>query len=394
MALERDRVFFGTGSDTPNTIDPETRKRRRSVRADVGRIAKVCDALENIDFLMSLGVAGDVPAGAPFVYEFAEMIAGTSKPIVFTAKDEADMADIYEMAAAAVGGEEALRANPFVINYSEPITPLIHSPEGLAKLLFCADHRLPIAYVSGMSAGGSAPATLAGATALGSAECLSGLVIHQLAAPGAPFIYGANVSVVDMRTMSYVYGGPEFPLTNAALADMARHYRLPVWGLAGASDAKTVDAQAGLEAMLSITMAALSRGNLVHDVGYIDSGLTSSMEMVAVCDEMIGMVRMVVRGLPTDDERLATEVIDEVGPAGNFLMTEHTRQFFRSEHFMPGLLERNNYDKWSAAGGKSLEDRANERVLEILESHQPAPLPEGAQGVIESVLKRAAARSS
>jgi len=394
MPLERNRVFFGTGSDTPNTIDPETRKRRRSVRADVGRIAKVCDALENIDFLMSLAVASDVPAGAPFVYEFADMISGTSKPIVFTAKDEADMVDIYEMAAVAAGGEEALRANPFVINYSEPITPLIHSPEGLAKLLFCADHHIPIAYVSGMSAGGSAPAALAGATALGSAECLSGLVIHQLAAPGAPFIYGANVSVVDMRTMSYVYGGPEFPLTNAALADMARHYRLPVWGLAGASDAKTVDAQAGLEAMLSILMAALSRGNLVHDVGYIDSGLTSSMEMVAVCDEMIGMVRMVVRGLPTDDERLATEVIDEVGPAGHFLVTDHTRRFFRSEHFLPGLLERNNYDKWSAAGGKSLEDRANERVLEILASHQPAPLPEGAQGVIESVLKRAAARSS
>lgn len=392
MALEENRVFFGTGSDTPNTIDPETRERRRSRRADVERIARLCDALPNIDFIMSLGVAGDVPESAPFVFEFADMMAGSSKPIVFTANDERDMADIYQMAAAVAGGEEELRANPFIIHYAEPITPLIHSPVGLRKLLFCADQRIPVVYVSGMSAGGSGPATLAGACVVGNAECLSGLVIHQLASPGAPFIYGANISVVDMSTLNYSYGGPELPITNAALADMARHYRLPSWGLAGASDAKTVDAQAGLEAMLSITMAALSRGNLVHDVGYIESGLTSSMEMVTVCDEMIAMVRMLMFGIRMDEERLALDVIDEVGPGGHFLATEHTVKFFRTDHFLARVLDRCNYEKWQAQGGKTLEDRANARVLEILSSHRPAPLPEAAQEVIASVLAKAAAR--
>jgi trimethylamine--corrinoid protein Co-methyltransferase len=389
MPLEANRVFFGTGSDTPNTIDPETRQRRRSRRADVERMARLCDALPNIDFIMSLGIAGDVPEQAPFIYEFADMIAGSSKPVCFTASDEGDMADIYEMAAAVAGGEEALRSSPFLIHYSEPLTPLIHSPNGLAKLLFCADKGIPIAYVSGMGSGASCPATLAGMCAVGNAECLSGLVIHQLARPGAPFIYGANASVMDMRTMGYVYGGPEWPLTSAVFADMARHYRLPVWGTAGASDAKTVDAQAGLEAMQSILMAALSRGNLVHDVGYIESGLTSSMEMVTMSDEIIGMVRLILRGMPTDGDHLAVDVVDEVGVGGNYLSADHTVRFFRTDHFLPGLLNRDNYDNWLRNGSRTLEDRANARVLEILNSHTPAPLPDGAREVIAAVLARA-----
>jgi len=314
------------------------------------------------------------------------MMAGSSKPIVFTAYDETDIADIYRMAVAVAGSEEALEADPFIIHYAEPITPLIHSPIGLGKLLFCAERRIPVAYVSGMTAGGSAPVTLAGACALANAECLSGLVIHQLAAPGAPFIYGANVSVLDMRTLACVYGGPEFSLTNAALADMARWYRLPVWGLAGASDAKVVDAQAGLEAMCSISTAILSRGNLVHDVGYIESGLTSSVEMITIADEIISMLRILFRGIPVDADHLALDVIDEVGPGGHFMVTDHTRHFFQTEHFLPRLLDRSNFQRWSQAGSTDLADRANARVREILASHQPAPLPDKAKSVIEKVL--------
>ena len=245
-----------------------------------------------------------------------------------------------------------------------------------------------------MSAGGSAPATLAGACAVANAECLSGLVIHQLAVPGAPFVYGANVSVLDMKTLAFVYGGPELPITNAAFAEMARHYRLPSWDMAGASDAKTMDAQAGLEAMLSVVMAVLSRGNLVHDVGYLESGLTSCMEMVTVCDEMIGMARMLFRGIPMDAEHFALDLVDEVGIGGLFLATEHTAKFFRTDHFLPNLLDRDNFTNWEAKGRSTLEDKANARVLEILASHRPAALPGPAQDTIASVLERASQRPS
>jgi trimethylamine--corrinoid protein Co-methyltransferase len=390
MPLEAGRVFFGTGSDTPYTIDPMTRERRHSRREDVTDFARLCDALPNIDFIMSMGVASDAPAEAPFLYEFAAMIAASSKPMVFTARDEDDLAQMYEMAVAVAGSAEALRANPFLIQYAEPITPLIHSPAGLAKLLFCADHGIPVAYVSGIGAGGSAPAALAGACALANAECLSGLVMHQLAAPGAPFVYGANVSVLDMRTLVLTYGGPDLSVTNAAFADMARHYRLPVWGLAGATDSKVIDAQAGLEAACSISSAILSRGNLVHDVGYMESGLTSSMEMLAICDEIIAMLRVLYTGLPMDKERLALDLIDEVGVGGHFLVTDHTRRFFQSDHFLPRLIDRSNFHRWTQAGSTDLADRANARVREILSEHTgAAPLPEAAREVIEQVLLRA-----
>jgi len=386
MPLEDGRVFFGTGSDTPNTIDPETGQRRRSRRQDVANFARLCDALPNIDFIMSMGVASDAPDTALFIHEFADMVMGSSKPMVFTASDENDIAQIHRIAAAVAGGEDALRARPFLIHYSEPVTPLIHTPAGLAKLLFCADHGIPVAYVSGIGAGGSAPAALAGACALANAECLSGLVIHQLASPGAPFIYGANVSVLDMHTLVMTYGGPDLSLTNAAFAEMARFYRLPVWGLAGATDSKVVDAQAGIEATCSISAAILSRGNLVHDVGYIESGLTSSMEMLAMCDEIIAMLRILYTGLPMDKERLAVDVIDEVGPGGHFLVTEHTRRFFRTDHFLPRLIDRSNFQRWTQAGSTDLAGRANTRLREILASHQPAPVPDEAQAVIDEVL--------
>jgi trimethylamine--corrinoid protein Co-methyltransferase len=388
MPLEEGKVFFGTGSDTPNTMDPRTRQRRASRFQDLVDIARLSDALPNIDFIMSMGIVSDAPPRSNYVHGFAAMLEGSCKPIVFTANDLQDMRYIHKMAAAAAGGEESLRANPFLVLYDEPISPLIHSPNGLAKLLYCADHGIPAAYISGMLSGGTAPVTLAGDCALANAECLSGLVIHQLAAPGAPFVYGANVALFDMSTSVCAYGGPEFSLTNAAFADLARFYHLPVWGLAGAADSKVLDAQAGAEAMFSITAAIAARGNLVHDVGYLENGLTSSMEMIAFCDEIISMLSIFFRGIPMDADRLAIDLIDEVGPGGHFLDSDHTLRYFRTEHFLPRLFDRRNFENWKSAGAPDLPSRANRRVLEILDSHRPAPLSDQAKAVIQEVLSQ------
>jgi len=138
--------------------------------------------------------------------------------------------------------------------------------------------------------------------------------------------------------------------------------------------------------MCSISTAILARGNLVHDVGYIESGLTSSMELVAICDEIISMLGMLYRGIATDGDRLAADVVDEVGPGGQFLDSDHTVRHFRTEHFLPRLLDRNNSTKWQAAGSPDLADRANARVRQILAAHRPAPLPAEAEAAIAKVL--------
>jgi trimethylamine--corrinoid protein Co-methyltransferase len=378
MPLVDQNVFYGTGSDTTFTLDLETGARRRCVLKDVGQFAGLVDGLENISFAMSMGNPEDVPkVDYVYVYAFAEMVKNTNKPIVFIADRGEDIARIYEIACMVAGGEEALRQKPFLLNYSEAISPLRFPENVMEKLLFCARKGIPICLPSGSNAGGGAPVTLAGAMAMGIAENLVGLIVHQLTAKGAPFLFGPNVSALDMRSAVVSYGCPEWSLTQAALADMRDEiYGLPIWAFAGASDSKTVDAQAGAEAMFSIVTAMLSRCNLVHDMGYLEYGSTSSLEMVTMADEMVAMARHFVSGIAVNEETLALEALERVknaGPGGMFLTDDHTFEHFQKTLFLPKLLDRSRYDSWEAAGSRDLYKRSNAEARRILAEHQVAP---------------------
>ena len=179
--------------------------------------------------------------------------------------------------------------------------------------------------------------TLAGALALGIAENMVGLVVHQLAGKGSPFLFGPNVSTLDMKSTVVSYGCPEWSLTQAALADMRDEiYGLPIWAYAGASDAKIMDAQAGVESMLSIITSMLSRCNVIHDVGFLEYGNTSSLEMVVMADELIAMSRFFTEGIQVNQETLALEAIARVaggGPGSIFLMDDHTFEHFMKAQF-------------------------------------------------------------
>ncbi|MDY6892664.1 MAG: trimethylamine methyltransferase family protein, partial [Chloroflexota bacterium] len=273
MPLVNGNPFYGTGSDATFTLDLETGQRRRVALQDAANFAKLVDGLDNISFVMSMANPEDVPVEDIYIYVFAEMVKNTNKPIVFIADSGRDIAKIYEIACLVVGGEDEFRKKPFVLNYSEAISPLRFPENVMEKLIFCARKGIPICLPSGSNAGGGAPVTLAGAMALGIAENLVGLVVHQLAGKGSPFLFGPNVSVLDMRSTVVSYGCPEWSLTQAALADMRDElYGLPIWAYAGASDAKIMDAQAGAESMFSISTAMFSRANLIHDVGFLEYG--------------------------------------------------------------------------------------------------------------------------
>lgn len=381
------RVFFGTGSDTPNTIDLQSGQRRPAVKDDTRRMATLCDALENMDFVMSMGIASDVPRSTSFVHEFDAMLRGTDKPMVFTAADNRDMQTIYEIALVLSGSPQAIRERPWLLLYSEPLSPLQHTKMGTEKLLFCAERGIPCVYVCGLMAGSTGPATLAGSLAVGNAEGLSGLVISQLKRPGAPFVYGGNVTTMDMRTSVLTYASPEFSLTNSVFAALGRYYRLPVWGLAGAADSKVVDAQAGSEATLSILSALLSGGNLVHDIGYLESGLTSSMEMILLGDEVIPMCRRFVRGVALDDASFALDLVDEIGPGGHFLESRHTRDTFRKEHWITRFMDRQRFPAWQTSGGLDMADRLNAAARAILDKHAGPTLSEDRCKEIGKILR-------
>ncbi|MFO7750595.1 MAG: trimethylamine methyltransferase family protein [Desulfobacteraceae bacterium] len=390
MPLVDENFFYGTGSDTIFTHDFTTRKRRRTVLKDTGNFAKLVDALPNMDFSMSMGNPTDVPIEEIYVHVFAEMVKNSNKPISFIADSGEDIQKIYEMACAVAGGEEAFQKKPFLLNYSEAISPLRYPVNVMDKLLFCAEKKIPICLPSGCNAGGGGPVTLSGAIALGLAENLIGLVIHQLAGKGSPFLFAPNVSVLDMKHTVVSYGCTEWSLTQAALADMRDEiYDIPIWSFAGATDSKTIDAQAGAEGMLSIVTAMLSRCNVIHDVGYIESGHTSSLEMVAMADEMVAMARFFTEGLPVNDATLAVDIIDRVakGPDGSMFLTDpHTFENFKSAHFLPELFDRSRFDSWEKKGSKDLFERCNEKVAAILADHQVTPKPREVEREIDAIL--------
>jgi len=386
MPLELGKVFFGTGSDTTFTLDIESGERRRSVAQDVEDIARLSDALDNIDFVMSMGNPSDVPADDLYIHSFIRMLRGSIKPNVYTAQNRKDMEDIHRIAAAVMGSEQALREKPILLHYAEPISPLYIIEESLQKHIFCAEKGIPAAYIPSTNTGGGGPITVAGAVALGNAECLLGLIITQLVQPGAPFLYGMNTAALDMKTTIVSYGSPDWSLGMGAWAELARYYNLPVWGYGGASDSKVVDTQAGVEATFSIMNAYLSRITLVHDVAYIEYGSTSSMEMLVIADEIIRMTSFLMGGLPVNKETLALEAIARVTPGEGFLADDHTMDNFRTAQWAPKILDRWQYDVWREAGSKDMFTRANERAKEILAAHEVPPLPEEAEKVIAEIL--------
>ena len=391
MTLEGYKTYFGTGSDCPNVIDSSTGERRRGRLEDVVNFARLVDALPNISFHMCMAIAQDVDQATSDIYHFETMVNNTTKPLCYTTWNLDNLKDIVEICEVVAGGAEAFRRNPFAILYTEPVSPLQHIIDGTSKLMYVARKGLPVVYTPGMTFGAVAPATSAGGLLVANAELLSGLVIAQLAGEGTPFVYGGGVAIMDMRHMNVSYAAPEFWINMAALCDLARYYRLPVFSFGGCSDSKTFDQQASLEGALWILATALAGGNLSHDVGYIEYGLTASMELTVMNDEVIGLVRRILGGVEVSAETMALDMIDRVGPGGHFLEEEHTLRHFR-ENWYPTLLNRTSYAVWLGKGGLTYGDVAKRRVREILESHRPKPLPDDVQSAVKAIVRRADAR--
>ena len=232
MVLERDGCYYGTGSDCITTIDLYSGERRICMKRDVEMLACFADALPNMDFVMSFGIAHDGPGGTNFIHQYDAMLRNTTKPIIVTGHGRNDMTTMIEMAAAASGGIERLKRKPSLVLYSEPISPFIHSEMGVSKGLVCCDYDVPFIYIGSPYMGATAPASLEGILVQAVAESLSGLVIFQSKKAGAKFIFGGDATAMDMRTAIFSYGCPELNVLNAGLADMAHFYGLPFFCIA------------------------------------------------------------------------------------------------------------------------------------------------------------------
>jgi trimethylamine--corrinoid protein Co-methyltransferase len=326
------------------------------------------------------------------VYEFAEMIANTGKPVLPWAYSVENISDIYQIALAIAGSEGAFRERPFFALFSTFQSPLQHTDEELANVLWAAERDIPIIYLGGGTAGSTAPVTGAGTLVITMAGALSGLAVMQLKKRGAAVCIGGVPQPTDLRTGRPAYGGPEMSLYSAALSDICRHLGVPFMGTAGASEAKVLGLQAAIESAVQVVLSGLSGATLVHDVGFLDCADIGSLEMLVMNDEIIAMTRRIMRGVEVSDDTLMLDLIDEVGPAGEFMSTRETAKRCRTEIWVPTLMDRESWVNWEAAGSQTMHDRIRARIQEILTTHQPPPLPHGAAEKIEAILEAAEAR--
>jgi len=273
--------------------------------------------------------------------------------------------------------------------YSEPISPLKHGRTYVRNIMTFAKHKLPVVYIPSPMCGATAPVTVAGGIIQANAETLSGNVIMQLTNEKSPFIYGADMTIMDMRTGVFSYGAPEWMLANIAMAQLGRHYGMPIWSTGGCSDSKIFDSQAALEAALTLFVAAASGANLIHDFGFLDFGMTGSLELATLCDELASLIERVLRGIDVTDITIALEQMEKAGPGGHFLTQRHTLQLYKKEHWFPGLLDRRRRADWTLDGSKKLVQRTREKTRKILEVHGPAPLPGATEKELDNLVKGA-----
>jgi trimethylamine--corrinoid protein Co-methyltransferase len=387
MELEGGKVYYGTGSDCPNVIDPYSGEHRKGTLQDLADLVRLCDALPQIDFVMSMVLPSDAPTSIYDVLQFDAMLRNTTKPFVVVPPSREGTEAMWEMASAVVGGSDVLRRQPLMVLYAEPTSPLVLGQESIQKTTFAATHHIPLLYASGAGLGMTMPITPAGATVLGTSEALAGNVVTQLARPGHPFIFGAGLSAIDMKSAVFCYASPEFLICQGMMMAMAHYYDLPSWGFAGGSEAKVEDQQAAQEQSMWILWAALTGCNLCHDVGYMESGLCFSAIQLTMANETIGYARRVARHDPFDPERLAVKAIHHTGPGGAFITNPHTQRHFRDNWFAE-LIDRDTYSGWEKAGGTTLFERARAKTHHLLETHRPAPLSPQAEQDLDAIMTR------
>lgn len=390
MPLGGERCFYGPGSDCLNIIDHRSGERRKPLLTDVIEGTKICDALPNIDFVMSMVLPTDVDKSLADTYQVEAIFNNTTKPVIVVSYETKALEDAVEMAELIVGGPEALREKPILTCYINVVSGRVHNAEPLQKLLYLSGKGLPSLYIPASNAGVYSPMTQAGAVAFDNAGVLLGIVVSQLNREGAPMIVSAmDPASLDMRTMVSPYAYPE----KGFMRSVVQRYGVPSFALAGGSDAKVVDQQAAAEAALTILADVLMGGNIIHDLGYLESGLTYSFAQLAICDQIVDWVKAFFKGIEVNEETLALGEVAKVDLDDTFLKTKHTRKHYKNSWY-PGLFERGNYPDWEKKGSTTLGERAAAHVEEILDSHQPETLPEEIRKQIRKIVERREEESS
>jgi len=389
VLLGRGRVHACLDGQGTFILDGHTGARRPSALADLVEVTRLSDALESVDFYWASVVAGDVPGQVRTLAEAATGFRHQSRHVQHEVKTPEHVPFLLEMLDAVLGDRRRHRERPLFSLTVCPVSPLQHEAEMTSACIQMARHHVPICLLPMPLAGATAPVTLAGTAVQTVAEFLSGVVLYQLAQPGASMLFGIGSTILDMRTGLYAAGAPELSLLNLALTEMGHHYGVPVMAQGVVSDAKVPGPQAAWEKMASGLTAALAGSDVVNGLGLLDSHQMLSLEQLVIDDEIFRGIRAVARGFAADEPHFMLELIGEVGIGGNFLGKRATLDFLKAgEHFTPRLNQRGSYDAW-AKRGKSEVEAAGERARDLLRDHEVMPLAPDVDRALDAIVARA-----
>ncbi len=382
------RPYSRNGGGADFTIDLETGEFRPLMLADVRSYFKLMDALDGISFIAPV-FGQDMPVVGRDILMMREALANTDKPIHLRAFTGETLRHMFEMAAVVAGSKQQLKERPLVSLLEAPISPLRFVDVTVDALWLCGEYGIPLDVCVMPIAGGTGPMTMAGNLQLLNTEFLGGVVISQLAHPGAPLQYAARPMAMEMRTGFSLAGSVELGIMAAAGAQMAHYYNVPVSLHGPWSDSMTHDGQSILERTYMTLMAALAGANVLVGAGMMQQSLVISHEQLVIDSEINQIAFRAVEGFPTDEDRWAVDAIARVGPGGNFVADPHTLQFLRGERYVPSLLCRDSRETWEAGGSSTLVERAREKAVAILHEHEPNPLSDDVSKALNELVSHA-----
>ena len=354
------------GHNCVRILDHRTGQLRPCLLDDVRETARLCEQLPNIDMVCSLGYPSEVPAEDEAVETTRAMYENSTKPAALLAHDEHIQQRMMSVIADRAGGWNRLAEKPVSIELMGPVSPLQLPDELCARLINCARWRVPVVCYPATFPGMSCPISIAGAIAQSSAEAIAGIVVHQITEPGAPVLSGSAILPMDLRQANLAYGSPEYMLSSLGASDYFRHAGIPSWIGAGCSDSHQFDAQAAAEIGANLAIAAMAGTPFVHNLGFLSGGRTGSLEMLTLCDEMIGWSAKMAGGIAFNSETIAVEVIQRAATSNEFLTDPHTQDRYLTENWYPSLSERSDAEAWLESGGLDMQQRIRQRIAELI----------------------------
>jgi trimethylamine--corrinoid protein Co-methyltransferase len=369
-----DSVQFDPGSGGITILDRETQRQRQALTRDLIEFVQLVETLSQLDAQSTAFITSDVPEAIGDLYRLYLALNYMRKPIITGAFEKETWYTMKDMLVAVVGSDQVLREKPVAVFDACPSPPLKWCDITCQNLVDCAKYDIPAELISMPLAGATAPVTIAGAVVLHTAESLSGVVIHQLANPGAPIVWGGSPATFDMRTGTTPMGAIGTWMINCAYIQVGKKLGMPTHAYLGMSDAKIVDAQCGLEST-SAFMAALAGANMVSGAGMMDFESCLSCEKLVIDAEIISMAKRLIAGIDGRQTPIALEIMQELGHKADYLSPPHTRKWFRKELYIPSeVIDRDTLEAWERKGSKSTWERAQDRVNTLLKEYTPPPM--------------------